>query len=140
MVPLTRLGSLLLACAVAGCTPLFQEEGTYEETFPLDGISRIEIRGVGGAVPLRAAAGGEFTARGTGFATGADRAAALENLGHARLTARFAGETLIAAFDPPLELEGIVELDLDRVSDVPAGIEVVLHAPGGGLRVLAVEN
>jgi hypothetical protein len=123
------------ALLLVACTAVFQEQGAYEETFPLDGRPKVEIRGLAGDLALRAAGESAFVARGTAFATGATRAAALDNLAEARLTGRLRDAELLAVFDPPLNLAGLVDLDLDRASDLPADVAVTARVDWGDIAV-----
>jgi hypothetical protein len=132
MVPL-GIRVALAALAVGGCTVSFQEQAAYDEAFALEGLTRVEIRGLVGGLDLRAAGDSAFVARGTAWAAGATRAAALDNLGEARLSRRVGDGAMMTVFDPPLDLLGLVDLELDRVSDAPAEVAILAHLDGGDI-------
>jgi hypothetical protein len=135
-----RLLAVLLGAAVlvaAGCAFQFLVSEDYDETFSTVGYQTLEIAGVDGDVQLRGMAGSTWVrARGTAEALGATRERARQNLDAARLRVR-GGEsgTLLLAFDPPIDMVGLVELRLDGLTELPAELGLTVELDHGDVTV-----
>ena len=133
MDALTRcLAGLLLA---AGCTFQFFESAPFDEEYPVGEHDRLALDGVAGDLELRGLGETSAVLRGTRHALGRTRDEAMANLRHADLEAREDGATLRLVFDPPLELVGAVDVELDRVGDVPAHLGVSADLGDGDIAV-----
>jgi hypothetical protein len=137
MAPLTRALLTAYACAavVAGCAVQVLETGDYAETFAPAGAGRVVLSGLDGDVLLQGAEVAAVEIRGTRYSVAATRSAAREGLRHAALDAAVGGDDLLLSFAPPFELEGLVDLVLNRVSTLPREIGVAVSVESGDLTV-----
>lgn len=130
MAPL-RLLPALAAAAAAGCAIQFEASAEYEETFAPGGASGIAIEGVEGDVVIRGMDVDSLMMRGTRRAVGATEREARRRLGRARLDASSDGAVLALGFSPPLGDVGLVELELDRASTIPAALGLSVELESG---------
>jgi len=137
MVHLRPVMAALAAALVSGCALQFEASGDYEETFDPGAAATLELAGLEGDVNLRGQAADSIKIRGTRVAVGATREAARDNLERARLQ-RVPGEgagALRLEFAPRVEYIGLIDLELDRVSTIPAGMGVSIEVEEGDLQI-----
>lgn len=133
---LLRRAALAAAAVLAGCTIQFLEEGPYEESFSVVGQSAIEVVGLDGDVVVSGAPAATLVViRGTRRAIGSTEERARENLERVFLEPRTDGGSLVLAFDPPLEKVGLLDLELDRESEVPEHMGLAVEVSEGNLSV-----
>jgi hypothetical protein len=138
VVPLIERGAPLIAAAVVlGCAFQYLATEEYEETFSTAGYSAMQIAGIDGDIQLRGLPGTSWvTMRGTAEAIGGTDARARSNLEHARLRVRTGdGGALLLVFDPPIDKVGLVDLELDRLSELPADLGLTLRIDEGDITV-----
>jgi hypothetical protein len=142
MAPLRRIRIVALgACAaawIAGCAIQVLETDDYDETFAPAGAARIALEGLDGDVVVRGLDTGDVVIRGTRYSVGATRREAREGLKHAALDAERSADDLVLRFDPPLELDGLVDLELDRVSNVPREMGLSVAVEAGDIDVVGL--
>ncbi|MBW2277579.1 MAG: hypothetical protein JRF63_08820, partial [Deltaproteobacteria bacterium] len=133
---LLRQTLVLVVALTTGCTFQFLEEGPYVESFQSAGRSAIEIKGVDGDMQIQGSATAtELLIRGTRRALGSTRDRARENLQRVRLGPRAEGAQLTLELDPPLELVGLLELELVGPSVLPHDLGLTVEVTEGDLAV-----
>jgi hypothetical protein len=142
MAPLSRtillLAVTVAAIALCGCAVQVMETDEYAETFSRAGAGRVVIRGVDGDVVARGMAVDDVEIHGTRYSIGATRRAAREGLKHAVLDAAHRAGDLTLSFDPPFAFEGLVDLELDRVSTLPREMDLSVSVESGDLDVSGI--
>ena len=138
MAPLRRIAVVVCAAAVAvaaGCAVQVRETDEYAETFAPADAERVVFTGLDGDIVLRGKDIDDVEIRGTQSSIGATRRNAREGLKHAALDAEYLAGDLELSFAPPFELEGLVDLELDRVSTLPRGMGVSAAVETGDLEI-----
>jgi hypothetical protein len=133
---LLRQALLVAVVLTAGCTFQFLEEGPYEAIFERAGQSSIRFEGVDGDVDVQGSEGaGDVLVRGTRRALGSTRERAEANLRRVKLEPRTDGAELVLGFHPPIELIGLLDLELNGPSALPAEVGFAVSVSEGDLSV-----
>ena len=138
MAPLSRIAVIACASAVAvaaGCAVQVRETDEYAETFAPADAERVVFTGLDGDIVVRGMEIGDVEIRGTQSSIGATRRNARKGLKYAALDAEYRAGDLELSYEPPFELEGLVDLELDRVSTLPRGMGVTARVESGDLEV-----
>jgi len=139
MAPLSRIVFGVCACTAAalfGCAVQVLETGDYAETFAPAGASKVVLEGLDGDVVVRGVdSSGDVRIRGTQTSIGATRRSAREGLRHAVLGAEYRADELSLSFEPPFELEGLVDLELNQRSTLPREMGLSVSVESGNLDI-----
>jgi hypothetical protein len=135
MVHLTRAALLASAVGLSGCIIQFDAQDEYVLEFGVGDQGAIRFEGLDGDVDLRGMDTDLARLRGTRTAVGATKEEARQNLEQARLVRAYDGDTIAVEPDIPVEMIGLVELALDRVSTLPEGLDVTIAVEDGDLLV-----
>jgi hypothetical protein len=141
MAPLSRIA--LFSCAAAalvGCAVQALETDEYVETFAPTDTGRVVFDGLDGDIVVRGMEVDEVEIRGTQYSIGATRREARKGLKHAVLDAEYAAGDLKLSFNPPFALDGLVDLELDRVSTLPQAMSVAASVESGDLEISGLEG
>jgi len=135
MVHLTRAALLASMVGLSGCIIQFDAQDEYVLEFGVGDHGAVRFEGLDGDVDLRGMGTDLARLRGTRRAVGATKEKARRNLEQARLARESAGDAIILELDIPLELIGLVDLTLDRVSTLPEGLDVIIAVEDGDVLV-----
>jgi hypothetical protein len=143
MAPLSRIAAFVCTCtasAVLGCAVQVLETDDYAESFAPANARTIALSGLDGDVVVRGAELNDVRIRGTQISIGATRRSAREGLRYAVLDAGYRADELSLSFEPPFELEGLVDLELNQVSTLPRAMGLSVSVESGNLEVSGLEG
>jgi hypothetical protein len=143
MAPLSRIAAWVCACsasALLGCAVQVLETDDYAESFAPADARSIALFGVDGDVVVRGAELNDVSIRGTQTSIGATRRSAREGLRYAVLGAEYRADELLLSFEPPFELEGLVDLELNQVSTLPREMGLFASLESGNIDVIGLEG
>jgi len=127
---------VLVAALAMGCTFQFVEEGPYTETFDRAGCTAVELEGIDGDVLVQGSdSANAITIRGERRALGSTRERARGNLERVFLEPHVDGADLVLAFDPPLEMIGLLDLELLGPSTIPVDLGLKVEVVEGDMTV-----
>jgi hypothetical protein len=138
MAPLSRRIAIAACACAAGCAIQVLETDDYDETFAPGSAAKVVLEGLDGDVVVRGLEVEDVDIRGTRTSVGATRREAREGLKHAGLDAEYGADDLTLTFDQPLDLGGLVDLELDRVSDLPREMGLAVSVESGDIEVFGL--